>query len=80
MPVRPSKKKTSGNAKLPTIKCCRCGAEIILIPNVKLMSEAIEAHVEKHRLRVGESVEAEAEADQIRDDLIKQVFDKVTEK
>ena len=78
LPVRTAK-KASGNGKLPVIKCCSCGAEIMMVANVKLMSEAIEAHIEKHKVRVKNSTANEAEKELIRDDLIKQVFAKATE-
>ncbi len=79
LPIRTISKKISVNEKLPVIKCCSCGAEIIVVPNVKLMSEAIETHVEKHRAKMRNSAKAEAEAEHIRDDLITQVFDKASE-
>ena len=78
LPVRVSKKKTSGKKRLPVVKCT-CGVEILLVPNVKLMSEAIESHVEKHKKKIKDSKEAEAEADRVRDGLIKQVLDKASE-
>ncbi|MGD0995742.1 MAG: hypothetical protein ABR909_09505 [Candidatus Bathyarchaeia archaeon] len=77
MDVNVSKKNPNGNAGLPVIKCS-CGAEILLFPNVKLMSEAIEAHVEEHKQKVKDPKEAEAEAECIRDDLIVKVLDKAS--
>lgn len=77
MPI--GSRKSSISEKVPVIKCCSCGAEIIMIPNVKLMSEAIEAHIEKHRLKMRNCAKAEAELEHIRDDLITQVFDKASE-
>ncbi len=79
LPIRIANKKTTLNDKAPVIKCSSCGAEIMVVPNVKLMSEAIEAHVAKHKLKVKNPVKAEAEADQIRDDLIAQIFDAASE-
>ena len=57
---------------------CSCGAEILLVPNVKVMSAAIEAHVAKHIQKVKDPKAAEAEAEHIRDDLIIQVLDKAS--
>ncbi len=54
---------------------CICGAEILLIPNVKLMSEAIEAHVEEHIKNIVDPQEAEKEAERIRDDLTIKVLE-----
>ncbi len=71
-------KKESRNHKLPVIKCSFCGAEIILLPNVKLMSEAIEAHVQKHIQKIKDAPKAEAEAEHLRDNLITQVLDKAS--
>ena len=75
MPARVSRKKSSAKEKVAVIRCSRCGAEITVEPNVKLTSETIEAHVEQHRSKLKNPLKAEAEADQIRDDLIAQVFD-----
>jgi DNA-directed RNA polymerase subunit RPC12/RpoP len=61
---------------LPVIKCSVCGEKIMLVPNVKLMSEAIEAHVETHKVKVKDRKAADTEAERIRDDLIKQVLNK----
>jgi len=45
----------------------------MLLPNVKLMSEAIEAHVEKHKHKIKDLTEAESEG--LRENLIAQVLD-----
>jgi hypothetical protein len=63
---------------LPLIKC-RCGAEILLVPNVLLMSKAIEDHVEEHRRKIKSHLEAKTEAEQVRDDLLAKVFSKACE-
>jgi hypothetical protein len=75
LPTDLTGKENSVNAKLSFIKCGSCGAETAVVPNVKLMSEAIEAHVEQHRSKLRNSFKAEAEAEQIRDELITQVFE-----
>ena len=61
---------------LPVIKC-RCGAKILLLPNAKLMGEAIESHVKEHKTKLKGNKAAEHEADLIGDDLIMQVISKV---
>lgn len=53
---------------------CSCGAEILLIPNVKCMSEAIEVHVEEHVRKLKAS--KNTEADRIRDYLIAKILNK----
>jgi hypothetical protein len=63
---------------LPVIKCPACGVDIMLVPNVKLMSEVIEAHVEKHKREIKDPKAAEAEAERIRTDLITQVLDRAS--
>lgn len=76
--MKTSKKETESNVKLPVIKCF-CGAKILLIPDVKLMSEAIEAHIGKsHKSKTKNPEENEAEAEKVRDYLIAQVFDKTS--
>jgi hypothetical protein len=62
--------------KLPIIKC-ECGAEILLIPQVDLMSKAIDNHVEGHRAKVSDPIKADVLAKHIEDHLIKQVFEKI---
>ena len=76
MPTQVTGKDSAGNGKLPIIKCDSCGAEILLVPDVKLMSKAIEAHVATHRQK--NPTLAELEAERIRDSLIIKVFDKAT--
>ena len=71
-------KKTNRNTMLPIIKCS-CGARILLVPNVKLMSTAIEAHVEEHKRKIKDPDKSEAEAERIRDDLIAKILDKASE-
>jgi hypothetical protein len=68
-------KKNRVNTKLSFIKCSSCGDEIPVVQNLKLMSEAIEAHVEQHRSKLRNSFKAEAELEKIRDNLIAQVFE-----
>ena len=53
---------------------CECGAEILLLPDVKEMSSAIEVHIALHLEGVlGQPCTAE-EADRLRDELIIQIF------
>ncbi len=66
---------TRAFASLPVIRCV-CGKEILMMPDVKVMGEAIENHVEWHRRKLKNKVEAELEANRIRDLLISQVLEK----
>jgi hypothetical protein len=53
---------------------CECGEEISLLPDVKVMSNAIEVHVDLHMLNLEAPVCKEEEAKRLRDNLIKQVL------
>lgn len=72
-----SKVQTRTKKRLPIIRC-ECGAEILMVPDLKGMSEAIEAHAEKHAKEAENPVEAEVIADRIRENLIGQVFKKAS--
>jgi len=74
--ISKSTKKTD-NDGLSAIKCL-CGEIILLVPNVEVMSKAIETHVAKHMQEVKDPKEAEAIAEHIRDDLIIQVLEKAS--
>jgi hypothetical protein len=66
------------NLELPVIKCF-CGAEILLLPNVKVMGEAIEAHAKEHIKKGMTRREAMAEVERVREDLIVQVLQKASD-
>jgi DNA-directed RNA polymerase subunit N (RpoN/RPB10) len=71
------RRKKIGDERLPVITCFSCGKEIVLIPNVELMGKAIEEHVETHKEKVKDRRIVEEETERIRDDLIRQVLEKV---
>jgi len=50
----------------------------MLVPNVKLMSEVIEAHVEKHKQKARGLKAAQEITECVRDDLITQVLKKAS--
>lgn len=52
----------------------------MLVPNVKLMSEAIEAHVMKHTQKIKDTTIAEAETERLQENLISQVLKKLVSK
>ena len=56
---------------LEVIKCT-CGSEILLVPDLKAMAEAIENHVAQHQKKYGLS---EDQAEGIRDNLIIQTLE-----
>jgi hypothetical protein len=58
---------------LPIIKC-KCGSELLLVPDVELMNNAIEKHVAEHIDKT--ELIATEDANQIREHLIIQVFEK----
>jgi len=72
-------KETCSNSKkkLPIIRC-ECGAEILLINQVEVLGRTIDLHVEEHRAKVSDPVEAEAVAKRIEDYLVKQALNKVS--
>jgi hypothetical protein len=76
VPQRQSKK--AENMGLPVIRCS-CGAEILLVPNVTKMNDAIEAHIFEHTKKLKNAKEAEAEAERVRSDLITKVLEKASE-
>ena len=78
MSVRVPSKKDSNVAGRSAIKCS-CGKLILMVPNVKVMSEAIEVHVAEHTKKVIDRKEAEAEAERVRDDLIVQILEKASQ-
>ena len=53
---------------------CECGEEILLVPDVKAMGEAIENHVALHINGIKDSEQKTKEETRIRDALIIQVF------
>jgi hypothetical protein len=57
---------------------CECGVEILLTPDLRAISRAIEAHVAWHGEKEKDSAKAAAEAERIRDDLIAQVLRKAS--
>ena len=63
---------------IDTIRC-ECGTEIIILPDVRAMSEAIDAHVIVHIQKLKASERTTAEAERIRDNLIAQVFSKASQ-
>ena len=71
------KKKIDQKTVQPEIKCC-CGTVILLVPNVKVMSQAIESHAAIHKQKIKDPKEAEAEAERVRDDLISQILEKAS--
>ena len=78
MSSRTTKKKIDSEFGLSVVKCV-CGAAILLVPNVKVMSKAVEDHVEKHVAKVKNQREAEVEAERVRDDLITKILEKASE-
>ena len=59
---------------LAVIKC-ECGFEILVLPDLKAMSQAIEKHVLEHKNKGAKA----AEANGIEEELIAQLFKKVSD-
>jgi hypothetical protein len=66
-----------GKTHLPLIKC-RCGAEILLLPDLNAMNKAIEAHACVHVRTERNPYRAAAEAIRVRDHLIGQMLGKAS--
>jgi hypothetical protein len=58
---------------------CECGSEILLLPDLRVMSHAIEVHVAEHRKKELNPAEAETTARRIRNLLIGQILKKAGE-
>ena len=69
--------KKQANSVLPVVRC-ECGAEILMVPDVKLMGVAIETHVEIHRRKIKNPETAEVEAERIRNCLTALVLEKAS--
>ncbi len=54
---------------------CECGAKILLVPDVKAMSVAIEAHLKTHKAKDDELTEEMLDA--LRTGIITQIFEKI---
>jgi hypothetical protein len=80
-------RKTKFNVKRePTLKrvksagpiiTCECGMKILLLPDLRATSEAIENHVAEHQKQDKDLARATAEAKRLRDDLIGQALKKI---
>ena len=79
MPKRRSAGESEASlSRLPLLKC-ECGAEILLIPDLKVMNHAIEVHVLEHRKKEKDAGKAAAVAAHIREILIAQLLRKASE-
>lgn len=79
MPKEPTcRKNCKPPHHLPLLKC-ECGAEILLLPDLRLMNHAIEVHVSEHRKKEKDPKKASIEAARIRDILIDQLLKKASE-
>jgi len=64
----------SRGPKLKSTITCQCGAQILLVPDLKEMNSSIEVHVNEHKKKDRIS---DKEAEIILDDLIAQIFSKI---
>jgi len=75
---RSAKKSERSSSRLPLLKC-ECGAEILLLPDLKVMNHAIEVHVLEHRKKEKDPDKAAAAAARVRKILIEQLLRKASE-
>ncbi|HSV50222.1 MAG TPA: hypothetical protein VLH35_07885 [Candidatus Acidoferrales bacterium] len=73
MPTTKKPSKPQEQNRLPLIHC-RCGAEILVIPDVKAMDKAIEAHLAACQT-IKQSKDKGECTKELHEYLIKQVFD-----
>ncbi|MDT8781957.1 MAG: hypothetical protein IAX22_04845 [Candidatus Bathyarchaeota archaeon] len=59
---------------MPILKC-RCGVRILLIPDLSVMNKAIEKHLADHRKFVKKSKTLSKEIEDLRQFLVKQLFE-----
>ncbi len=64
----------SARSHLPIITCS-CGYEILILPNLKIMSQAIENHVLEHKNKGASN----ADAKEIENELINQIFNNIAQ-
>jgi hypothetical protein len=64
----------SSSRRLPVI-ICKCGYEILFLPDLKAMSQAIEKHILEHK----KNGATDAEANRIELDLIAQILNKAAD-
>ncbi len=58
---------------------CECGFEIPVVPKAGRVGGAIDAHAEEHKRKKLNEAEGENEAEQVRNDLIRQAFEKISQ-
>jgi len=59
-----------------TIKC-ECGFEIIVIPDMEIVGNTIDAHVEEHRKKQKDPSKSEITGKHFQDYLFKKLFEKI---
>ncbi len=62
-------------SNLPSI-VCKCGAKILLVPDLASMNWAIEGHLDEHKSNAKDP-EVAKKVDDLREHLIVQVFEKI---
>jgi hypothetical protein len=58
---------------------CECGYEILVTPEMNVVGNIIDAHVEEHRRKQKDPAKGEIAAQQIQDYLIKKLFEKIAQ-
>ena len=74
----PSQKNFHSYESRSIIKC-ECGFEILVIPEMETVGNAIDAHVEEHRRKQKDSTKGEIAANHIHDFLFKKLFQKIAQ-
>ena len=53
---------------------CECGFKILLVPDLKMMAKAIEAHASQHGERKKDPVKAASEQERIENELVEKTL------
>lgn len=72
-------KPTNAQPKKGSIIRCECGFEIPLIPDIRAVGVTIDAHIEEHRKKHKDPLEAEKAAKQVHDYLFTGLFKKIAD-
>jgi hypothetical protein len=71
--------KAPANKTLAVITC-ECGKELLLLPDLKAMAQAIDAHICEHIQKIDDPAQAASESNRLWDTLIASIFSVVDQK
>jgi hypothetical protein len=71
--MKKTKTTKSRHKRLQSIKC-ECGTEILLLPDAKAMSKAIDTHIAQHCKNLTEPTLAKAETERLWELIVSRLF------